>query len=105
MSRNQREKPAGGHEPITSLVGDQQTGCADGVVISGSAHQGLSVTVDGAPARLAVVTEEGKILDSTAIAKEAFAVSVNSYRDFLRGQGYLRTLSKPIRAIRRPPEP
>lgn len=85
------------------LVGDQRTGRVDGVVISGTANDGLAVTVNGAPARLAVVTEDGKILDAPAIAKEAFAVSVNCYRDFLRGGGYLRTVSPPIPAKQRPP--
>jgi hypothetical protein len=86
--------------------GDQKTGRVQGLVISGTANDGLSVTVDGVPARLAVVTDDGKVLDSAEIAKEAFAVSVNCYRDFLRAQGHLRTLSKPIpyRASRRPPD-
>lgn len=86
------------------LIGDQPTGLVDGVVISATANQGLSVTVDGKPARLAVVTEDGKFVDATEIAKEAFAVSINAYRDFLRGEGHLRTLSKPISGLSRPPK-
>jgi hypothetical protein len=66
-------------------------------VIGANSNEGLKVTVDGAPARLAVVTADGSILDGDAIAQEAFAVSVNAYRDFLRAQGHLRVWSRPGR--------
>lgn len=79
------------------LIGDQKTGNAEGVVISGTANTGLRVTVNGSPARLAVISEDGHIVaDGEAVRQEVFAVSVNCYRDFLRGEGHLRTLSPPV---------
>jgi hypothetical protein len=80
------------------LAGDQKTGRVEGVVVSASGNERLSVTVNGVASRLAVVTCDGDVLDVEDIAKEVFAVSVNAYRDFLRGLGHLRTLSKPLPA-------
>lgn len=68
-----------------------------GVVISAVSHEGLSVTVDGRPARLAIVTDDGKVVAAgNEVAKEAEAVAVNSYRQTLQGKGFMRVLSKPI---------
>jgi len=68
-----------------------------GVVISTVSHEGLTVTVDGRPARLAIVTEDGQVIAAGAeVAREAEAVAVACYRRFLAGKGWLRTLSKPI---------
>lgn len=79
-----------------NLVGDQKTGQLEGIVISGSANEGLSVTVNGSPARLAVIDDDGQIRAlGEGVTKEIFAVSVNAYRDFLRGEGHLRTVTRP----------
>ena len=79
------------------MIGTRNTGTVDGVVISAVSHEGLSVTVNGRPARLAVVTEDGQIVAAGVdVAKEAEAVAVNSYRSLLKGSGHLRVLSKPI---------
>jgi len=79
------------------MIGDQRTGAIDGVVISAVAHEGLTVLVNGKPARLAVVTDDGKVIAVGAdVAREARAVAVNCYRQFLKGKGFLRVLSKPI---------
>ncbi|ROR25134.1 hypothetical protein EC845_1174 [Comamonas sp. BIGb0124] len=79
------------------MIGTQRTGNVPGVVISAVSHEGLSVTVDGRPARLAIVTEDGQVIAAgDSVAKEAEAVAVNNYRNFLKGQGFLRILSKPI---------
>jgi hypothetical protein len=60
-------------------------------------HEGLTVTVDGRPARLAIVTEDGQVIAAgPQVAREAEAVAVNSYRGMLAGSGHLRVLSKPI---------
>jgi hypothetical protein len=37
------------------LIGTQETGTLPGIVVSAVTHEGLSVTVNGQPARLAVV--------------------------------------------------
>jgi hypothetical protein len=79
------------------MIGDQPIGAIEGVVISAVAHEGLTVLVNGKPAHLAVVTEEGQVIASGAdVAREARAVAVNCYRQFLKGKGFLRVLSKPI---------
>jgi len=79
------------------MIGDQPVGALEGVVISAVSHEGLSVMVDGRPARLAILNEDGDIVAAGAeVAREAEAVAVNSYRQFLKGQGFLRVLSAPI---------
>jgi hypothetical protein len=79
------------------MIGQQPTGAIQGVVISAVSHEGLTVTVDGRPARLAVVTDDGQVVAAGVdVAREAAAVAVNNYRGFLKGKGFLRVLSKPI---------
>ena len=79
------------------MIGQQTVGAIPGVIISAVSHEVLTVTVNGKPARLAVVTEDGQIIASgDDVAREAKAVAVNSYRGFLQGKGFLRVLSKPI---------
>lgn len=79
------------------MIGTQPTGAIERVVISATAHEGLTVTVDGRPARLAIVTEDGQVIAAgPQVAREAEAVAVNSYRGMLQGSGHLRVLSKPI---------
>lgn len=79
------------------MIGTQPTGALEGVVISTVAHEGLSVTVDGKPARLAVVTDDGQVVAAgELVAREAEAVAINGYRSFLQGQGHLRVRAAPI---------
>jgi hypothetical protein len=79
------------------MIGTQPTGAIEGVVISAVAHEGLRVTVDGKPARLAIVDEAGQVITaSPLVAREAEAVSLNSYRNFLQGKGHLRVMSNPL---------
>lgn len=79
------------------MIGEQKTGALPGVVISAVVHEGLRVTVDGRPARLAVVDDQGRIVAAgDDVAREAGAVAVNSYRQMWIGQGHLRVLSEPI---------
>lgn len=83
------------------MIGTQPTGAIGGVIISAVSHEGLTVTVDGKPARLAVVTEDGQVIAVGAeVAREAAAVAVNNYRGFLKGKGFLRVLSAPISQTR-----
>lgn len=70
------------------MIGTQPTGAIEGVVISAVAHEGLRVTVDGRPARLAVIDDDSNIISSGQFAaREVEAVSLNSYRNFLQGKG------------------
>ena len=79
------------------MIGTQPTGAIEGVVISAVSHEGLSVTVNGKPARLAVIDEDGVVIASGPdVAREAEAVAVNSYRNLLKGHGYQRVLSNPL---------
>jgi len=79
------------------MIGTQSTGAIAGIIITAVSHEGLTVTVDGKPARLAIVTDDGQVIAVGAeVAREAEAVAVNNYRGFLKGNGFLRVLSKPI---------
>jgi hypothetical protein len=79
------------------MIGTQPTGTIAGVVISAVLHEGLTVTFNGAHARLAIVTDDGHVVASgDDVAREVEAVSVNCYRGFLKGTGHLRVHSKPI---------
>ena len=85
------------------MIGTQPTGAIDGVVISAVVHEGLSVTVDGKPARLAVVLDDGTVVAAgDQVAREAQAVAINCYRQMWMGQGHLRVLSGPIEHADRP---
>lgn len=82
------------------MIGTQPEGTISGVVISAVAHEGLSVTVNGKPARLAILTDDGQIIAAgNQVAREAEAVALNCYRNFLKGQGYLRVNCEPFPAI------
>jgi len=79
------------------MIGPQYTGAIDGVIISAQSHTGLKVTARGKLALIAAVTTEGEIIAiGDLVAKEAEAVAVNSYRNFLAGKGHLKVYSKPL---------
>jgi len=79
------------------MIGTQKTGTISGVVISAAAHEQLTVTVDGKPARLAVITDDGRVIAAGAeVAREARSVVVNCYRNFLEAKGFIRVHSNPI---------
>lgn len=79
------------------MIGHQCTGAINGVVISAQSHTGLKVTAHGKPALLAIVTADGEIIAvGDLVAKEAEAVAINAYRNFLAGQGHLKVYSKPL---------
>lgn len=82
------------------MIGTQPVGTIIGVVISAVSHEGLRVTVNGKPARLAILTDDGQVIAAGAdVAREAEAVALNCYRNFLKGQGYLRVNSEPIQVM------
>jgi hypothetical protein len=84
------------------MIGDQSTGNVDGLQITAVSHEGLRATFNGQRVYLAIVSEDGKVLASGAqVAKEAEAVAINSYRNFLKGQGHLRVLSNPLNLKKR----
>lgn len=80
-----------------AVPGDAPTGAIEGVVISAVVYEGLTVTFNGRPARLAVVTEDGCVIASgPEVAREAEAVAHNSLHAFWKAQGHLRVYSAPI---------
>ncbi|MGX5879453.1 hypothetical protein MJS38_04635 [Burkholderia gladioli] len=82
------------HEAQTA---DTQIAAAITSTISAVSYQGLSiVTPDGNPATLAVVDENGKIVEAgPSVMRAVWDVAIRSYRNFLIGSGHLRVLSKP----------
>lgn len=77
------------------MIGTQPVGTINGVVISTVSHEGLSVTVNGKPAKLAILSVDGCVIAAgDQVAKEVEAVALNGYRNFLKGQGFLRVHSK-----------
>ena len=79
------------------MIGEQPTGHVPDVIISAVVHEGLTVTVNGRPGRLAVIDETGHVVAAgDAVAREARAVAVNCYRQMWIGQGHLRVLSAPV---------
>jgi hypothetical protein len=79
------------------MIGPMPTGSIPGIEISAVIYEGLTVTVNGKTARLAVITDEGQVIATGAdVAYEAFAVSINIYQNFLIGKGDLRVHSSPI---------
>lgn len=84
------------------MIGNQKTGAIKGVVITAVSHEGLRVSVDGKPARLAILLDDGTVVSAgDDVAREAEAVAVNCYRNVLQGKGFLRVLSVPLAAKRK----
>lgn len=80
------------------MYGNDPTGTIQGAVISAVSHEGLTVTVNGKPATLAIVTEDGKVFaQGPAVAREVEAVAINSYVNLLKGQGYVRVIGDPLK--------
>lgn len=79
------------------MIGTNHISALPGAIISAVAHEGLTVTVNGRPARLAIVTEDGQIVASgPEVARAAKAVACNSLENLWKGKGWLRELSNPI---------
>lgn len=79
------------------MYGDDPTGTIEGAVISAVAHEGLTVTVNGKPAMLAIVTGDGEVFaKGDAVTREFEAVAINAYCKILQGQGHMRTLGNPV---------
>lgn len=53
-------------------------------------------TEDGKPAMIAIIDEDGRVLDSgPQVAQELHDLAVLAYRRYLFGEGYLRVSSTP----------
>ncbi|WP_321789376.1 hypothetical protein [Burkholderia pyrrocinia] len=80
-----------------SPTADTQIAAAIASTISAVSFQGLSVvTPDGNPATLAVVDQNGKIVEAgPAVTRAVWDIAIRSYRNFLIGSGHLRVLTQP----------
>jgi len=65
-------------------------------IISALSYEGLTaVTADGKPASFAIIDEDGNVIAAgEEVAKAAWKTSINAYRDFLMGQGHMRSYTK-----------
>lgn len=79
------------------MIGTQRTGRLPGIQLSGTAHEGLSITAHGQPAQLAVVTADGHILAvGQQVTDEVEAAAINLYQRWAIGQGHIRVIEAPI---------
>jgi len=77
------------------MIGQIKTGTLPGVEISAVIHEGLKISANGRPCRLAVIDEQGNVVSADAqVAREAFNVAVSSYKQLLKGQGHIRQSAK-----------
>jgi len=69
----------------------------ESAVISAVAHEGLAVeSAGGEPAFLAVVDGSGQVIEvGPHVARLAYDVSVACFKNYLKGQGYLRVHGQP----------
>lgn len=79
------------------MITTPKTDTLQQAVLSGVAHEGLTVTTrDGRRARLAVIDDDGNIIEAGAgVEREAWNVCIASYRNFLQGKGHLRVQTAP----------
>jgi len=65
--------------------------------ISALSYEGLTaVTAEGKPARFALIDEDGKVIAAgKEVAEAAWTTSIQAYRQFLMGHGYMRVHTKP----------
>lgn len=80
------------------MIGTQKTGRLPGTVISQVAVTApLTLTIEGKPGVLAVLSADGRIVASGGdVARELAAVFVKCYRSMWKGVGHERVLSAPI---------
>lgn len=79
------------------MIGIPEVGSLEKVVMSGKVGEGLTITTaEGKPAQLAVVDEEGRVIESgPQVAREAWNVTLATYKNFRMAQGYYRVLTGP----------
>jgi hypothetical protein len=79
-----------------ALIGTQPTGAIEGIVITGRLGDGPSIIARGQTARLAVVLDDCVIAVGEDVAREFETVAMESYRNLLRGHGWVRVLSEAL---------
>jgi hypothetical protein len=75
----------------------QEIGDLQNSIISAVAYAGFAVTTaDGRPATLAVIDQDGNVIESGASVNiAAWNVAVTAYRNFLKGNGHVRVQASP----------
>ncbi|GBH26707.1 hypothetical protein [Burkholderia vietnamiensis] len=84
MTKKQRKNEA--------PTADTQIAAEISSTISAVSFQGLSIeTPDGNPATLAVLDQNGRVVDAgPAVSRAVWDIAIRSYRNFLCAQGFLR---------------
>jgi hypothetical protein len=79
------------------MIGIPETFSLSNATVSAVCFDGLSVTTAaGKQAKLAIIDENGKILESgTIVAREVWNVTLACYKNFLQGMGHLRVYASP----------
>lgn len=77
------------------ITGIRPTGSLNNAIISARCFEPFDVkTCDGKPARLAIIDEQGNILaDGPEVAKEAWNLMINVYKNYLIGKGHIRVFT------------
>ncbi|HDR8943602.1 TPA: hypothetical protein QDA71_000567 [Burkholderia vietnamiensis] len=80
------------HRKNEAPTADTQIAAAISSTISAVSFQGLSIeTPDGNPATLAVLDQNGRVVDAgPAVSRAVWDIAIRSYRNFLCAQGFLR---------------
>ncbi|WP_018991283.1 class II aldolase/adducin head domain-containing protein [Aromatoleum toluclasticum] len=88
------------------MIGTPTTDTLAHTVISGSATTGMTVTTrDGRPARLAVLDEDGNVIEAgDAVAREAWNVAIQCHRNFWQANGHLVVHTSPTGLVTAPPK-
>lgn len=83
------------------MIGTLPTGTLMTAEISAVIHRGLTVKLaDGRSGKLAILDDMGNVIDTTpGVAREAWNVAIECYKNFLVGQGHLRVRSGPLPGI------
>ncbi|OQS35907.1 hypothetical protein [Chromobacterium haemolyticum] len=78
-------------------IGQIELGTLEHCELSAVIFEGLTITTpDGRTARLAIVDEHNNIIESgEQVAREAWNVSIASYKNFLKGEGHLKVHTTP----------
>lgn len=79
------------------MIGIPETDTLEHSRISANVNTGFQMTTaDGRPARLAILDEDGNIIEAgPAVAKEAWNVCIAVQKNFWRGMGHLIVHSEP----------
>lgn len=84
------------------MIGIPETGTLENGRIAANVTSGYKITTaDGRPARLAIIDDEGNVVDSgDAVARETWNVCIAVIKNFKIGQGHIVVHSAPPGLVR-----